>query len=81
MSVGSGASGTLHFDDFEARRLSYIGVLTDPGIHNPAPFEYIYTSQPDGTEGEDTRLSSANPTSNFGTAESFPVGESNSATD
>jgi hypothetical protein len=30
--VGSITSGTLYFDDFESRRFSYIGTLTDPGV-------------------------------------------------
>lgn len=28
-------SGTLYFDDFESRRFSYIGTLTDPGVDDP----------------------------------------------
>jgi RHS repeat-associated protein len=28
--------GTLYFDDFESRRFSYIGILTDPGVDDPS---------------------------------------------
>jgi RHS repeat-associated protein len=37
MGVDAGTSGVLTFDDFEARRYSYIGLLPDPGIPDPEP--------------------------------------------
>jgi RHS repeat-associated protein len=33
--VDTNTSGTLYFDDFESRRFSYIGTLTDPGVNDP----------------------------------------------
>ncbi len=33
--VDANTSGTLYFDDFESRRFSYIGTLTDPGVDDP----------------------------------------------
>ncbi len=33
--VETGTRGTLYFDDFESRRFSYIGTLTDPGVNDP----------------------------------------------
>jgi RHS repeat-associated protein len=33
--VDAGTNGTLYFDDFESRRFSYIGTLTDPGVDDP----------------------------------------------
>jgi RHS repeat-associated protein len=33
--VETGTRGTLYFDDFESRRFSYIGTLTDPGVDDP----------------------------------------------
>ena len=33
--VDTGTNGTIYFDDFESRRFSYIGTLTDPGVDDP----------------------------------------------
>jgi RHS repeat-associated protein len=33
--VDAGTNGTVYFDDFESRRFSYIGTLTDPGVDDP----------------------------------------------
>jgi RHS repeat-associated protein len=33
--VDAGTNGTIYFDDFESRRFSYIGTLTDPGVDDP----------------------------------------------
>jgi RHS repeat-associated protein len=33
--IETGTRGTLYFDDFESRRFSYIGTLTDPGVDDP----------------------------------------------
>jgi len=33
--IETGISGTIYFDDFESRRFSYIGTLTDPGVNDP----------------------------------------------
>ena len=33
--VETGTRGTIYFDDFESRRFSYIGTLTDPGVNDP----------------------------------------------
>ena len=33
--VDTNNSGTIYFDDFESRRFSYIGTLTDPGVDDP----------------------------------------------
>jgi len=34
-AIETGTNGTLYFDDFESRRFSYIGTLTDPGVDDP----------------------------------------------
>lgn len=31
-AIEAGTSGTIYIDDFESRRLSYVGMLPDPGI-------------------------------------------------
>jgi RHS repeat-associated protein len=33
--IETGTRGTVYFDDFESRRFSYIGTLTDPGVDDP----------------------------------------------
>jgi hypothetical protein len=33
--IETGTRGTIYFDDFESRRFSYIGTLTDPGVDDP----------------------------------------------
>ena len=71
-------SGTIYFDDFESHRFSYIGTLADPGTHNPGLFQYTFTSQPNGTEGNNFWINSAalyNGT-NYGSGTYFSVGES-----
>jgi YD repeat-containing protein len=35
--VDTGTRGTIHFDDYDSRRFSEIGLLPDPGISNPTP--------------------------------------------
>jgi RHS repeat-associated protein len=37
MGLGTGTSGALYFDDFEARRYSYIGAMEDSGVPDPEP--------------------------------------------
>jgi hypothetical protein len=36
--VENGTRGTIYFDEFESRRFSYIGTLSDPGVNDPQPF-------------------------------------------
>jgi YD repeat-containing protein len=42
--IETGTRGTLYFDDFESRRFSNIGILTDPGVDDPGA-----TNAPDWT--------------------------------
>jgi RHS repeat-associated protein len=37
LSIPTGTRGTLHYDDFDSRRFSQIGLLPDPGLLFPAP--------------------------------------------
>jgi RHS repeat-associated protein len=63
MGVDAGTSGTLHLEEFESRRLTYIGLLPDPGVPDAEPpnepgwvdREYSYASgKPHAVTGVDS---------------------------
>jgi hypothetical protein len=35
--IDTGTRGSIYYDDFDSRRFSAIGLLPDPGVHNPTP--------------------------------------------
>ena len=70
MGVDAGTSGSVYFDDFESRRMSYIGILPDPGIPDPEPAfnaswlkaDYSYTgSQPHAVTSVEREQSVGDP--------------------